>query len=706
MVGTDDWEILELNAGYLEEQLLNQIKIVQKQTIPIYINTTIIYVTIESDRPQLLNHNSEIAVKPKPRKKPIVKSITGKKHEHGFPKRSNGPKHYLTAYYQPQNYFVLNQYDMDILQAGPLSILKLTKVELESPQQEVIITTEDKNAIGKVKDYLFEFATKTDPIIYDGMEITDLKVKLRFKEPNQYFRFTIKQLNEIKFTIELKGLIYYEKIKHTFGDPFNMIGYKNEIIKLIDDIQDYKKVLVTGGIGSGKTTIINTVAQYLTKYSHVYPIFIRCQELKQSNLSVIMKQFELIQMEYNYHSPSLVIFDNLDVLCPDEEGLRYKQLGYLMETLNADILASATLPLNKVVSVFHNYKLSQPRKTQIIEILEKENMETNNDMEGYSLLDVVKVIELAKKKNKPLNDIVSNYKPLNLASSNLQKSTVKWDMVGGMKETKQILLETLQFPNLYPRLFKSSPIRLQTGILLYGYPGCGKTLLANAIASECGMNFITVKGPELLNKYIGSSEQGIRDLFDRAKQAKPCCLFFDEFDSIAPRRGVDNSGVTDRVVNQLLTEIDGAEGLEGVYVLGATSRPDMIDPALLRPGRLDKSILCDLPDYNDRLDIIKVITKTIKLNKEVNLDRLASETEGYSGADLQSLLYTSQLEAIQERMEYTEITQSAQVNYTVIKGKPDQEVLKMFGKELEQRKQDKVIRVNVGASVPEAYSSC
>ena len=161
-------------------------------------------------------------------------------------------------------------------------------------------------------------------------------------------------------------------------------------------------------------------------------------------------------------------------------------------------------------------------------------------------------------------------------------------------------------------------------LLLYGFPGCGKTLLASAVAKECGLNFISVKGPELLNKYIGASEQSVRELFERASAAKPCVLFFDEFDSIAPKRyvifhqfmnrlltaphrGHDSTGVTDRVVNQMLTQMDGAEGLEGVYVLAATSRPDLIDSALLRPGRLDKALLCNMPTVEERKEVCSIL---------------------------------------------------------------------------------------------------
>jgi len=158
-------------------------------------------------------------------------------------------------------------------------------------------------------------------------------------------------------------------------------------------------------------------------------------------------------------------------------------------------------------------------------------------------------------------------------------------------------------------------------------------------------------GPELLSKYIGASEQATRDLFERAAAAKPCVLFFDEFDAIAPRRGHDSTGVTDRVVNQLLTQMDGAEGLSGVYVLAATSRPDLIDPALLRPGRLDKALCCPMPDEADRLDILRAQAHLLRLGDDVDLAAVARQTEHYSGADLQAVLYNASLEAIHEALD-------------------------------------------------------
>ncbi|KAI9592090.1 P-loop containing nucleoside triphosphate hydrolase protein [Syncephalis fuscata] len=227
---------------------------------------------------------------------------------------------------------------------------------------------------------------------------------------------------------------------------------------------------------------------------------------------------------------------------------------------------------------------------------------------------------------------MANYTPSSLRGVKLATvSSVAWSDIGGLHEARKMLLETLEWPTKYARIFANCPLRLRSGLLLYGYPGCGKTLLASAVAKECGLNFISVKGPELLNKYIGASEKSVRDLFERARAARPAILFFDEFDSIAPRRGHDSTGVTDRVVNQMLTEMDGAEQLEGVYVLAATSRPDLIDPALLRPGRLDKSILCGMPNHIERqeasINLLGIYSKVLITGLcHVDIEGSGSET--------------------------------------------------------------------------------
>ncbi|XP_022107036.1 peroxisome biogenesis factor 1-like isoform X2 [Acanthaster planci] len=229
-----------------------------------------------------------------------------------------------------------------------------------------------------------------------------------------------------------------------------------------------------------------------------------------------------------------------------------------------------------------------------------------------------------------------------------------WQDVGGLRDVKESLLETLQLPAKYPSLFANCPLRLRSGLLLYGPPGTGKTLLGGVVAKECGLNFISIKGPELLSKYIGASEQAVRDLFDRAQSARPCILFFDEFDSLAPRRGHDSTGVTDRVVNQLLTQLDGVEGLQGVYVIGATSRPDLIDPALLRPGRLDKCLFCPIPCSEERVEILQALSRKIPMMDDVDLRSIALKCEHFTGADFKALLYNAQLEAIHGTLSYPE----------------------------------------------------
>ncbi|KAG8293657.1 Peroxisome biosynthesis protein pex1, variant 2 [Homalodisca vitripennis] len=217
--------------------------------------------------------------------------------------------------------------------------------------------------------------------------------------------------------------------------------------------------------------------------------------------------------------------------------------------------------------------------------------------------------------------------------------------VGGLQSAKQLLTEVLIWPTKYPEVFSQCPLRLERGVLLYGAPGTGKTLLANAIAGESGLNFVTVKGPELLSKYIGASEEAVRNVFQKAQSAQPCILFFDEFDSLAPRRGHDSTGVTDRVVNQLLTQMDGVEMLEGVWVLAAASRPDLLDPALLRPGRIGTLLHCPLPSQEDRLAILTSLSGKLRMSEDVDLAKVAGLTEGFTGADLQALLFTAQMSA-------------------------------------------------------------
>lgn len=229
---------------------------------------------------------------------------------------------------------------------------------------------------------------------------------------------------------------------------------------------------------------------------------------------------------------------------------------------------------------------------------------------------------------------------------------VSWDDIGALQEIREELAISVIEPIRNPEKFKSLGLTIHAGILLYGPPGCGKTLLAKAIANESGANFISVKGPELLDKYVGESERAVRVVFERARASSPCVVFFDELDSLVPKRGMDSggSGVSERVVNQLLTELDGLESRRSVFVIAATNRPELIDPAMMRPGRLDKLLYVPVPTPRDRVSILKALAKDFKLASDVDLEMIGSshKADGYSGADCSALLREAGLAVIKE----------------------------------------------------------
>jgi peroxin-1 len=244
-----------------------------------------------------------------------------------------------------------------------------------------------------------------------------------------------------------------------------------------------------------------------------------------------------------------------------------------------------------------------------------------------------------------ISSSMSGWVSAGVKSAGVVQSSSSLDDVGGMKRVKSAIFDMLSFQTQHSELFASAPVRVQTGMLLYGYPGCGKTMIVGAACKSVGLPLIVVQGPEILNKYIGASESEIRRVFDRARAVAPCVLFFDEFDAISRRRGHDNTGVTDRVVNQLLTSLDGFEVLKNVFVIAATSRPDIIDPALLRPGRLDTHLLCNLPDEEERADVLRLACKGIELAADVDLLRVAAACAGMTYADVNALVYSAQLNA-------------------------------------------------------------
>ncbi len=234
---------------------------------------------------------------------------------------------------------------------------------------------------------------------------------------------------------------------------------------------------------------------------------------------------------------------------------------------------------------------------------------------------------------------------------------VHWEDVGGLENAKQELIEVVEWPLKYPDAFKRIGIEPPHGILLYGPPGTGKTLLARAVATESEANFISIKGPQLLSKWVGESEKGVRETFRKAKMAAPTIIFFDEIDALVPKRGsgFGDAHVTERVISQLLTELDGLEKLENVVVIGATNRPDLVDPALLRPGRFDRLVLAPAPDEEARLEILKIHTKGMPLGKDVNLKLLAKEIGGYSGSDIAALCREAAMRVLRKDIKGKEV---------------------------------------------------
>ncbi|MDI6806435.1 MAG: AAA family ATPase, partial [Candidatus Aenigmarchaeota archaeon] len=265
---------------------------------------------------------------------------------------------------------------------------------------------------------------------------------------------------------------------------------------------------------------------------------------------------------------------------------------------------------------------------------------------------------------------------------------VKWEDIGGLEDVKQQLKEMVEWPLKYPESFKRLGIQPPRGILLYGPSGCGKTLLAQATANEAGVNFISVKGPEVYSLWVGESERRIRELFRRARQVAPSIIFLDEVDALAPRRGIyTGTRVTETVVSQLLTELSGIEELRGVVVMAASNRPDLIDTALLRPGRIDRHVLVPAPDTKSRLKIIEVHTKKQPLAKNVDLKELVKATEGFSGADIEAVCREAAMNAMREDIKAKEVKMK-HFKQALEKIKPSltKEIIEYYGQFRERQK--------------------
>src|ERR671911_841488 len=308
--------------------------------------------------------------------------------------------------------------------------------------------------------------------------------------------------------------------------------------------------------------------------------------------------------------------------------------------------------LEKLADISHGFvgaDLQALAKEAAIRALRRVLPEINLFSESIPLETLKKIVV----RMQDFMDVIKEMEPSAMREVFVEVPDIKWEDIGGLSSIKEELQEAVEWPLKYNEIFTYSDATPPKGILLYGPPGTGKTLMAKAAANESEANFISIKGPELLSKWVGESEKGVREVFRKARQAAPCIIFFDEVDAIAPRRGGSFGGdshVTERLISQLLTELDGLEILTNVVVIAATNRPDIIDPALLRPGRFDRLLYVPPPDRDSRLQIIRIHTKKKPLADDINVEQLADHTDGYTGADIASLSSAAVMLALREHV--------------------------------------------------------
>lgn len=463
-------------------------------------------------------------------------------------------------------------------------------------------------------------------------------------------------------------------------------------------------ILLFGPPGTGKTLIARAIANETGAFMYVVngpEIMSKMSGESESNLRNVFKEAEK-------NAPSIIFIDEIDSIAPKREKSHgeverriVSQLLTLMDGIkkatNVIVLGATNRP-NSIDPALRRYgrfgreiEIGIPDKIGRLEILRihTRNMSLAEDVDlekvanethGFVGSDIASLCSEAAmqqiRRKMPKIDIesdkvdaeilsslkvttddfayaVDNTDPSSLRETVVETPNVQWEDIGGLQTVKDELRETVSYPIKFSEKYVQLGMAPSRGILFYGPPGCGKTLLAKAVASECSANFISVKGPELLNMWVGESEANVRDIFDKARSSAPCVIFFDELDSIAKSRssGSSDAGVTDRVLNQMLTEMDGISARKNVFVIGATNRPDQLDTALLRPGRLDQLIFIPLPDQDSRSSIFKATCRKTPLNRDVNLKAIAEMTKGCSGADIAEIVQRARKFALKESIQ-------------------------------------------------------
>jgi transitional endoplasmic reticulum ATPase len=474
-------------------------------------------------------------------------------------------------------------------------------------------------------------------------------------------------------------------------------------------IEPPKGVLLHGPPGCGKTLLARAVANE----SEANFFSINGPEIMSKFYGESEAKLREIFQQAQQNAPSIIFIDELDAIAPKREEVTGEverrvvaQLLALMDGLsgrgNVIVIGATNRPgaldpaLRRPGRFDREIEIGVPDKQGRYEILQihTRGMPLAEDVDlkklsemshGYTGADLAALcretamkalrrylpqINLEEERIPPsvlekmevkMEDFTNAYKevtPTAMREVYIEVPTVHWDDIGGLEEVKQELREAVEWPIKNPDIFKKLGIKPPKGILLYGPPGCGKTLLARGVATESEANFISIKGPEVFSKWVGESEKAIREVFRKARMAAPSVIFFDEMDSLVPRRGLGyaDTGVSERVISQLLTEMDGILALEDIVVIAATNRPDIVDPAVLRPGRFDRLIYVPEPDEKSRTQIFKIHTKSMPLAKDFNLTELVTMTKNYSGADIEALCRESAMHALRRDVNAKEVS--------------------------------------------------